>query len=148
MVDYSVGQEWLFASENSLLELETLQESDFPDPFSYYSLYCVIINNENLNRMIGYPFTPFHGRASVQEILNEKGRDGGICKDHGFWIWVLEEFLESPPLVEYAKDGTGGGQLTAFGAHMFPELMCAFADLYRQNDRLKKVVTAYRNPQG
>ena len=147
MVNKSVSQEWLHASEKSLLQTKTLQGSDFPDPLSYYSLYCVIINKETLNRMIGYPFMPFHGRASVREILKGDGRDGGPCENYGYWIEILEEFLGSPPLVEHKKDRKGGGELTHFGAHMFPELMRAFGDLYRQNDHLRKVATAYVPPE-
>ena len=148
MVNYSVSQEWPYASEISLLQSEILKkESDFPDPASYYSLYCVIINKENLNRRIGHPFTPFKGRASVQEILKEDGRDGEICKDYGFWIDMSQDFLRGPPLVEHKKDGKGGGQLTSFGKHMFPELMSGFACLYRQNIRLRNTVLAYRPPE-
>ena len=144
MVNYSVSQEWLCASEKSLLQAKTLEASDFPDPLSYYSLYCVIIKKERLNALPKFPFMPFKGRDAFAEALKEDGRDGGIRKDHGFWIEILEDFLGCPPLVEYKKDGTG--DLTHFGNHMFPGVMTSFANLYHENEHLNKTMQAYTPP--
>ena len=67
-------------------------------------------------------------------------------KDYGFWISVLGEFLGSPSLVEYDSDKERTVQLTHFGRYMFPHLMKAFVELYRQNDVLKKAVAEYGPP--
>ena len=147
MVDYSVGQQWLDASENSFLVSKISRESDFPDPLSFFSLYSVIINEEPMHHMVEYPFAPFKGRSLEMETPTRYG-ERREPKDYGFWISTLVRFLGSPPLVEYISDSNRKVKLTPFGEHLFPTLMRVFADLYLQNDRLKEAVVAYQAPQG
>ena len=133
--------------ENSILLKKTQEVSDFPDPASLYALYRVIIHKEPMNKMVAYPFVPFRGRTVEGYVPTSYG-ERAQRKDYSFWISMLAEFLRSPSLVEYDSDRERTAKLTHFGSYIFPYLMKAFADLYRQNDRLKKAVTAYQNPQG
>ena len=138
-----LSQEWLCTNENLILLQKTQEVSDFPDPLSLYALYRAILHQEPMNKMIEYPFIPFRGRT-VEEYMPTSYGERVQRKDYSFWISVLGEFLGSPSLVEYDSDTEQTVQLTHFGDYMFPHLMKALADLYRQNDILRKAVAAYR----
>ena len=145
MVDYSVSQEWLVTKENSILLSRTQEVSDFPDPASFYALYRVIVHKDPVNKMIEYPFMPFRGRV-VEEYVPTSYGERAERKDYSFWISTLRAFLGSPFLVEYDSDTERTVQLTHCGEYMFPHLMKAFVELYRQNDILREAVAAYRLP--
>ena len=147
MAKGTLGQEWPYARENSFLASKISGVSDFPDPMSYYSLYAVIIKEEPVNNMAEHSFAPFRGRAWERELLRKYGCEGNERRDYGYWIGTLTAFLGCPLLVEYVSDTNRKVKLTPFGDYMFPPLMDAFADLYRQNDRLKEVAAAYRPTQ-
>ena len=100
-----------------------------------------------MHHMVKYPFAPFKGRSLEMETATRYG-ERREPKNYWFWISTLVRFLGSPPLVEYVSDSHRKVKLTPFGEHMFPELMRAFEDLYRQNDRLKEAVIAYQALQG
>ena len=142
----NVAQDWLLTKENSLLLSKTKQVSDFPDPASLYALYRVIIQKETMNKMIEYPFMPFRGRT-VEEYVPTSYGERAERKDYAFWISTLVEFLRSSSLVAYDSDTERTVQLTHFGSYIFPHLMKAFAELYRQNDVLRQAVAAYRVPK-
>ena len=148
MVNDSVSQEWLCASEKSFLASKILGASDFPDPMSYYSLYSVIIKEEPVNNMAEHSFAPFKGRAWERELLRRYGCEGNERRDYGYWIGTLTAFLGCPFLVEYVSDSHRKVKLTPFGEYMFPVLMEAFSDLYHQNDYLRKAATDYQALQG
>ena len=140
---HHIGQEWLCTNENLMLLKKTQEVSDFPDPLSLYALYRVIVYKDPMNKMIEYPFIPFRGRTGEDYVLSTD--DGRVeRKDYSFWISVLVDFLRSPSLVSYDSDTERTVQLTHFGEYMFPHLMKVFADLYRQNDILRKVVAEYQ----
>ena len=143
MAKDKISQKWLCASEKHLLDSETLKVSDFPDPLSLYALYCVIIKKEPMNKMVEYPFVPFRGRT-VEEYVPITYGDRVERKDYAFWIGILVGFLGSPSLVEYTNDLDRTAQLTAFGKHIFPELMSVFSDLYQNNTRLRNAVLSYK----
>ena len=101
------------------------------------------LDNDPMNKMIEYPFVPFRGRTEEEYVLRtDEGRVER--KDYAFWIRILASFLNSPSLVEYDSDRERTVQLTAFGNHMFPYFMKTFAELYRQNDALRKAVVDYQ----
>ena len=145
MVTPNIGQEWSCENEISILFNRAQQVSDFPDPASLYALYRVIIHKEPMNKMIEYPFIPFRGRT-VEEYMPSTYGERADRKDYAFWISTLIRFLNSPSLVEYDSDKERTARLTHFGTYMFPHLMKAFGELYRQNDVLRKVVAAYQPP--
>ena len=144
MVNCNVSQKWLLTNENSILPKKTQQVSEFPDPASLYALYRVIVHKEPMNKMIEYPFVAFRGRT-VEEYVPTSYGERAQRKDYSFWISTLVGFLNSLSLVEYDSDTERTVQLTPFGIYMFPHLMKAFADLYRQNDILRKVVDDYQS---
>ena len=146
MVKSIISQEWLRTSENLLLAEKTRTSSDFPDPASLYALYRVIVHKEPTNKMVEYPFIPFRGRA-VEEYVSTTYGERAERKDYSFWISILAEFLGSPSLVVYNSDRERTVQLTHFGCYIFPHLMQAFANLYRQNDILREAVVAYNVPK-
>ena len=145
MADRNISQEWLCTKENSILLKKTQEVSDFPDPASLYALYRVIIQKETMNKMIEYPFMPFRGRTVEEYVPTDYG-ERAERKEYSFWISTLVSFLNSPSLVEYNSDTERTVQLTHFGSYIFPHLMKALADLYRQNDVLREVVAAYQAP--
>ena len=143
MATLNIGHEWLRTRESSLLLKKTRQVSDFPDPLSLYALYRVIAYKEPMNKMIEYPFIPFRGRTGEDYVLSTE--DGRVeRKNYSFWISILGEFLRSRSLVEYNSDTERTVQLTHFGEYLFPHLMKAFAELYKQNDLLREVISAYQ----
>lgn len=154
MATSTLGQEWLDASEISTLNPRTQGNSEFPDPSSFYSLYCVIIKREPLRNLPNPSFFPFRGRPPIAEYMNDgRGGDseyggpliktsGEIVKDHGFWIGMLEQFLGGPSLIQF-NVAIQKAELSEFGRYMFLELMAVFTHLYQQNDRLLEKVSAW-----
>ena len=144
MATTNISQKWSCENEISILLEKTQEVSDFPDPASLYALYRVIIHKEPMNKMVAYPFVAFRGRA-VEEYIPTTYGERAERKDYSFWISTLVAFLGGPSLVEYNSDRERTVQLTHFGNHIFPHLMKAFVELYRQTDVLREAAAAYQS---
>ena len=136
MVKRSLGQAWPFASKNSYLANKISIRSNFPDPMSLYSLHAIIIKEEPLHNRPNSEFMPFLARALMTGVTGQ---------EHTYedWIRALGQFLGGGGLVRYYSETHRKVELTEYGEYMFPILMEAFENMYRQNDRLREAAQTY-----
>ena len=111
--------------------------SDFPDPLSLYSLHAVIIKEEPICNRPNSEFMPFFWRAMLSGVTGQEN-------PYEDWIDALGHFLGKGQLLRYYSDVHRKVELTEYGRYMFPILMEAFENMYRQNDRLREAAQNYK----